>query len=304
MKLLNFGSCNIDYVYKLDHIVMAGETESSMGMQVFPGGKGLNQSVAVSRAGADVYHAGKVGDDGQILVNLLRDSGVNVDFIKTAEGKSGHAIIQVSSSGENSIFIYSGANACVDKEYINFVLSNFTKGDLLLLQNEISNVEYIINKAYEKQMVVILNPSPINEDIKKVDFTKISYLIVNQTEAKAITGRKDEAEALIYFKNFYPELKVVLTLGKNGSIYQDKEQTVFQNSYKVNAVDTTAAGDTFTGYFISGLMKGLPLQESMSLASCASALSVSRNGAAPSIPLFEEVKSALKSMSVNNADPK
>ena len=156
MKLLNFGSCNIDYVYQLNHIVKVGETESYHGMSIFPGGKGLNQSIAASRAGVKVYHAGATGKDGNILLQLLIDNNVNVDYLKTVEEKTGHAIIQVTASGENSIFIHAGANACVDEEYIDFVLENFSNQDFLLLQNEISNVEYIINKAFEKGMVKFL----------------------------------------------------------------------------------------------------------------------------------------------------
>ena len=290
MKLLNFGSCNVDYVYQLDHVVVAGETEDSIGMQIFPGGKGLNQSIALARAGSQVYHAGAIGDDGQFLLELLKDNGANVDFLKTVNEKSGHAIIQVAKNGENCIFIHAGANACVDKQYIDVVLENFSKGDFLLLQNEISNVDYIVDKAFQKGMVIILNPSPINQKINKIDLTKISYLILNQTEAKAITGNSDETSALEYFKKNYPKMKIVLTLGKSGSIYQDQAQTLYQASYQVDVVDTTAAGDTFTGYFVSGLMKGEQLKNAMRLASCASAISVSRKGAAPSIPLFNEVK--------------
>ena len=292
MKLLNFGSCNVDYVYQLDHIVLAGETQSSLSVQVFAGGKGLNQSIAVSRAGAKVYHAGAIGSDGKFLLDLLKDNGVNVDYLKTVEEKTGHAIIQVAKSGENSIFIHAGANACIDKKYINFVLDNFSKGDFLLLQNEISNVDYIIDKAFEKGMIIILNPSPINEKISKIDLNKISYLILNQTEAQAITGQKEEL-ALQYFKSNYPELKIVLTLGKSGSIFQDKKQKYYQKSYEVKAVDTTAAGDTYTGYLISGLMKLSSLKSAMNYASLASAIAVSRNGAAPSIPLLKEVENSI-----------
>ena len=298
MKLLNFGSCNIDYVYQLDHIVLAGETQSSLNVQVFAGGKGLNQSISVSRAGSEVYHAGAIGKDGKFLSNLLKENGVNVDYLKTVEEKTGHAIIQVAKSSENSIFIHSGANASIDKKYIDLVLSNFSKGDFLLLQNEISNVDYIIDKAFEKEMIIILNPSPINDKINKIDLNKISYLILNQTEAQAITGHKEEASALEYFKNNYPELKVVLTLGKSGSVYQDKKQKYYQASYKVKPIDTTAAGDTFTGYFVSGLIKGNPLRSVMSYASLASAIAVSRNGAAPSIPLLLEVEKSVSTITL------
>lgn len=299
MKVLNFGSCNVDYVYQLDHIVVPGETESSIKMQLFAGGKGLNQSIAIARAGVKVYHAGAIGEDGNFLFQLLKENNVDVSFLQTVKEKTGHAIIQVAKNGENSIFIHAGANAFVSREYVDEILENFSKGDILLLQNEISNVEYIVNKAFEKQMIIILNPSPINEKIVKIDLKKISYLIVNQKEAQAITNQMEELNSLKYFKVNYPDLKVILTLGKTGSLYQDKTQRIFQASYKVDAVDTTAAGDTFTGYFVAGLIKGISLQKNMNYSSCASALSVSKNGAAPSIPTLSQVEKAISTLSLN-----
>ena len=299
MKLLNFGSCNIDYVYQLDHIVVAGETESSSELKIFPGGKGLNQSIAVSRAGTEIYHAGAIGKDGEMLLNLLKENGVNVKFLKTLDEKTGHAIIQVASSGENSIVIHSGANGCIDKEYIDFVLANFSSNDFLLLQNEISNIEYIIDKAFEKGMKIILNPSPINERIKLIDINKISYLILNQTEAQALTGCSEESSSLEYFKKNHPFTRIILTLGKKGSIYMGDNQKYYQPSYQVDAVDTTAAGDTFTGFFISGLIKGLSLKNNMKIASCASAIAVTRKGAAPSIPTYLDVKNNVSTMKLN-----
>ena len=168
MKIVNFGSCNIDYVYSLDHIVNVGETETTYKLETFAGGKGLNQSIALARAGAKVYHAGCIGEAGEMLREIMSDSGVDLSYIKNTTTKNGHAIIQVSAKGDNSIFIYPGSNAEVSKDYIDSVLEDFEKGDILLLQNEISNVNYIIEKAYEKQMQIILNPSPINEKINEI----------------------------------------------------------------------------------------------------------------------------------------
>ena len=147
MKILCFGSCNIDYTYFLDHIVIPGETTDSASLQVSCGGKGLNQSIAAGRAGSTVYHAGKIGNDGDILRRILSDSGVNTFYLETIEEKSGHAIIQVSRAGQNSIILYSGANHKIDKDYIDRVLNDFSNGDILILQNEINNVEYIVEKA-------------------------------------------------------------------------------------------------------------------------------------------------------------
>ena len=153
IKILNFGSCNIDYVYSIDHIVKAGETETTHKMSVFPGGKGLNQSIAAARAGVKIYHAGCVGCDGDILTKILAESGADISYIKRTPEKNGHAIIQVSKEGENSIFLFPGSNELITEDYIDNVLSGFGKGDILLLQNEISNVDYIAEKAHKRECV-------------------------------------------------------------------------------------------------------------------------------------------------------
>jgi len=196
MKILNFGSCNIDYVYSLDHIVAPGETETTTTMNIFPGGKGLNQSIAAARAGSEVFHAGCIGADGDFLADMMSESGVNTKYLKKVDGKNGHAIIQVTSSGENSIFLYPGSNEMVTKEYIDTVISNFEAGDILLLQNEISNVSCIVEKAFDKNMCIMLNPSPFNEKISEIDFSKLSYLLLNEIEAKCISGSSSVDEAI------------------------------------------------------------------------------------------------------------
>ena len=299
MKILNFGSCNIDFVYSLDHIVTPGETQHSYKMETFPGGKGLNQSIAIARGGANVYHAGCVGNDAQMLLDIMNESGVDTGYIKTVDCKNGHAIIQVNAQGENSIFLHSGSNAMITKEYVDEVLDNFKKDDIILLQNEISNLEYIIDKSYEKGMCIVLNPSPYDEIIERIDLGKISYIVLNEIEATQITGFENIEEILNSFKKLYPDLKVILTLGKNGCVYLDKENRIFQPVFEVNPVDTTAAGDTFTGYFIASLSKGEKYSDILKIASCASAIAVSRNGAAPSIPNMEEVKNSLVHLNEN-----
>lgn len=294
MKILNFGSCNVDYVYSLEHIVNAGETLSSQKLEIFPGGKGLNQSIAAARAGLLVCHAGCIGNDGDMLLNILKDSGVDVSHVKRVDEKNGHAIIQVSPDGENSIFLFAGSNEMVSKEYIDSVMENFDEEDIVLLQNEISNIDYIVKKAYEKNMRVVLNPSPMNEKILGLDFNMLSYIILNEIEAKAVTGFDDVEKCLNVFKRKYPKLKVMLTLGKKGCIYMDSEKLSSRSSFEVKAVDTTAAGDTFTGYFLSGIVKGYNIDEVLKIASAASAITVSRTGAAPSIPKMKEVYSMLQ----------
>lgn len=301
MKILNIGSCNIDYVYELSHIVTPGETADSKSLSLFPGGKGLNQSIAAARSGIDIFHAGCVGNDGLFLKELLESSGVNTKYLKVEDASSGHAIIQVDQNGENSIILYHGTNYMIDKNYIDSVLADFSEGDILILQNEISNLQYIIDKAYKKKMKIVLNPSPITDELKKIDLSKISILILNEIEAFSFSGEKKTDKICEYFKNTFPNLSVVLTLGSKGSIYIDKNDKIFCPSYSVDVVDTTSAGDTFTGYFISGLVKGIKIKNALKLATAAAAISVSRKGASSSIPKIDEVDEALKSFSPNKS---
>ena len=293
MKILNFGSCNLDYVYTLDHIVAPGETESTDAFDLFPGGKGLNQSIAAAKGGAEVYHAGCIGRDGGILRDIMAQSGVNLSCLRQVDLPNGHAIIQVSRKGENSIFLFAGSNNAVTKEQVDAVLSEFSAGDILLLQNEINLVPYIVKKGFEKGMQIVLNPSPFNEKISEIDFSCLSYLILNEVEAREIAEGADPDECLANLRKRYPFLNIVLTLGTKGCVYRGGEEALFHPAFRVQVVDTTAAGDTFTGYFLASLAEGLAVEECLRRASAASALAVSRMGAAPSIPYKEEVLAAL-----------
>ena len=289
MKILNFGSCNLDYVYAMDHIVRVGETQSATGRETFPGGKGLNQSIAIARAGAQVFHAGCVGRDGNMLREVLSESGVDLSYLSTVDSPNGHAVIQVSAKGENSIFLYAGSNAMVSREIVDEVLTHFDEGDILLLQNEISNVPYIIEKAHEKRMQIIFNPSPFTEELREIDLGRLTYLILNEVEARDISDADDPKDILTYFHTTYPDLRVMLTLGKEGSVYSDRNCEIRQEIYPADVVDTTAAGDTFTGYFVAGIAAGEDYAKILKTATAASSIAVSRAGAAPSIPHRQEV---------------
>lgn len=304
MKILNFGSCNIDHVYSLDHIVREGETETTYKLEMFPGGKGLNQSIAAAKAGVKIYHAGCVGCDGSLLTDILEENNVDISYLRKISEKNGHAVIQVSSKGENSIFLYPGSNEMVTKDYIDRVFADFGSGDIILLQNEISNVDYIIDRAYEKNMCIILNPSPFNERIAKVDLNKLTYIILNEIEIMEISGCSVPEEGVMYIRKTYPNLKVMLTLGSNGCMYIDSECELYHPTFKVETVDTTAAGDTFTGYFVAELARGTEYKEILKLASAAAAIAVSRKGAAPSIPDKSEVLSSLATLKGNQSDKK
>ena len=292
MKVLNMGSLNLDYVYQVDHILTGGETLASGGMEVFPGGKGLNQSIALAKAGVPVYHAGLIGEEGQMLLDICGGSGVDTRYIRRIPGNSGHTIIQVDRQAQNCILLYGGSNRAFTREYIDEVLEGFEAGDVLLLQNEINLVDYAVEKGWERGMKVVLNPSPMDDKLDAVDMKKVSLFLLNEVEGTQIAGTEDPDRILEQMAEKFPDAEVVLTLGSRGSVYQGGGRQVGQKAYRVQAVDTTAAGDTFTGYFIAGMLQGMEVFRILDMASRASALAVSRKGAAPSIPRMEEVLAA------------
>lgn len=294
MRVLNFGSLNLDYVYQVDHFVRPGETLSAASRVVKHGGKGLNQSIALVRAGADVAHAGCIGAGGESLKALLESAGVDTSKLLKVDEMQGHTVIQVNPDGENCILLYGGSNQCVTEAQIADTLAGFDAGDWLVLQNEVNNLPAIVDAAAEKGMVIALNPSPYDAKLDAVDFGKLSWLLINEVEAGQISGSDDPATAWEWLHKRYPHLNVLITLGGAGSVaYRvdgDAVEIVRQEAFRVKAVDTTAAGDTYTGYFISALMEGQPLQQCMRRASLASSISVTRLGAADSIPDRREVE--------------
>ncbi len=343
MRILNFGSLNLDYVYQVDHFVQPGETLSALSQRVNAGGKGLNQSIALARAlGRDpeidakiaaqsaagiaaeaiegpeisVFHAGCLGAGGESLKALLEENGANTRFLKPVSELQGNAVIQVEQGGENCILLFGGSNQCVTKEQIAETLEGFCPGDVLVLQNEINLLPEIVDAAFEKGMQIFLNPSPYNDKIAAVDLGKISWLLVNAVEAQQIceaqnesgrackgaddgpaaadsAGKTDPAAVWEILHSRYPGLSLLVTLGKRGSIAFTGTESIAQGAFPVEAVDSTGAGDTYTGYFIAALSRGFSLLKAMQQASMASAISVTRPGAAPSIPEYAEVAEAL-----------
>lgn len=290
MKVLNFGSMNLDYTYSVAHIVREGETISSKDVQMNLGGKGFNQSVALARAGVPVYHAGLVGEEGLDFYDACETYAIKTDYIKTVTGRCGHTIIQVDENGQNSILLFGGANQKNTKEYVDEVLKNFEAGDIILLQNEISQLPYIIEQAFAKGMTIVLNPSPMDEVIDECDLGKVSVFVLNETEGQQLTGMTTPTTIVAAMEASFSNAKIVLTLGKGGSIYHHGDEEYYQPAFDVEAVDTTAAGDTFTGYFIAGMLKKQPIRDVLINASKASALAVQKRGAAASIPFMSEVE--------------
>ena len=289
MKIYNLGSLNIDYVYTVDHFVSAGETLPSEKMLVFPGGKGLNQSVALAKAGAKVLHGALVGDKGELLLQALSDAGVDTGRIEKRSGSCGHAIIQVDKNGQNCILLFAGTNRCIDKTYIEKFLLDAQKDDLILLQNEISGLNIAFEIAHQKQMQIAFNPSPFHADIQKLPLSYVKWWFCNEIEGAALFGSDDLEEIASNFVKQFPNSNLILTLGKEGSRFINADTCIKQPVYAVEAVDTTAAGDTFTGYFLAALTRGKSVAFSMDIAARASAIAVSRQGASASIPWLDEV---------------
>ena len=290
MKMVVFGSLNIDKVYALEEFVRPGQTISAYGMEEFCGGKGFNQAIALRRAGNEVYFAGAVGQDGGMLLNTLDVNGINHDHIKVTDGATGHAIIQLDKKGSNCIIILAGANGEITEEDVESTLENLGEGDLIVLQNEISCVPYILRRAHEKGMIVAFNPSPYDAKIADCDLSCVDYLLVNEVEGSGMAGCTEPDAILDTLHSRYPALNIVLTLGGEGSVYQAKNGERFTcGVHKVNAVDTTAAGDTFTGFFLSEILRHGDAQKALKVAAVAAGIAVSRKGAEPSIPMINEV---------------
>ena len=289
MKILNYGSMNIDRVYAVGHTVRPGETILSHGMSIYCGGKGLNQSIAIAKAGGEVYHAGVLGEDGGILLDALTRYGVDSRHIKRVPGASSHTVIQVDDEGQNCIIVCAGENVRVTDQDIDHVLAHFSAGDMIVMQNELDNGPAIMRKASERGMAVAFNPSPINEALGTYPLQCVSWFILNELEGEALTGESEPPAILAALAEKYPAASVVLTLGAEGAYCSHQGETLFQPAFKVKAVDTTAAGDTFTGYLLSGLSHGEPLPAVLERAAKASSITVSRKGAADSIPTPAEL---------------
>ena len=294
MKMVVFGSLNIDKTYSLEDFVRPGQTVSAYKMEQFCGGKGLNQAIALRRAGNEVYFAGAVGQDGGMLLEMLDANGINREHVKVTGGATGHAIIQLDAKGQNCIIILAGANGEIAESDVEDAMANFDKGDLIVLQNEISCVPSILRRAHEKGMIVAFNPSPYAAKIADCDLSCVDYLLVNEMEGAGMAGYTDADSILDELREQYPAMNIVLTLGGDGSVYQDKNGTRFYcGVHKVTAVDTTAAGDTFTGFFLSEMLHHGDAAKALHTAAVAAGIAVSRKGAEPSIPMMAEVEPLL-----------
>lgn len=297
MKIINFGSLNIDNVYNVREFVKPGQTIHARDYHVAAGGKGLNQSIAAARAGARVLHAGMIGSGGRFLTDILSEAGVDTSRIHTLDAPSGHTVIEVNAEGQNRIIVYGGTNQMLTDAYIDEVLACGMPGDLTLLQNETNLIASIIVKSHEKGMLVAFNPSPMPDDLTSIPLDLVDYFIVNELEAAQLVGMQpdDSYERILdCLTAKYPRAAVIMTLGHNGVLFAKDGERHSHPVFKVTAVDTTAAGDTFCGYFLAAVCKDASIDTALREASAASAITVSRPSAAPSIPLYAEVQEFLQ----------
>lgn len=291
-KVINFGSLNIDHVYRVRSFSRPGETIVADRYERFSGGKGLNQSIALANAGAQVFHAGKIGTDGRRLLDKLVDHGVNISLVEVSDDPNGHAVIQVDSSGQNSIVVYGGANFSLTADYAARALQAFGPGDMLVLQNGISAVEYVLMQGAERGLTIAFNPAPMHESVHYLPLETVQYLLLNEIEVRqfARTDSIDEAVERILYR--LPSCALVLTLGSRGARYISRREEYAVPALEVETIDTTAAGDTFAGFFIGSVLQGFDIPSALERAARAASLCVTRRGAAESIPFASEVDQA------------
>ena len=198
-------------------------------------------------------------------------------------------VLLVDKNGQNSILLYSGTNFCVDREYVENFLKDSKKDDILLLQNETSALKYAFEIANNSDMQIAFNPSPYSDNLKKLPLHYVKWWFCNEVEANELFGSNDIDEIKNKFISQYPDSNLILTLGDQGSVFINQEHFIKQAAYMTNVVDTTAAGDTFTGYFLGAISQNKAIEDALKIASKAASITVSQKGAAPSIPYIKEI---------------
>jgi ribokinase len=266
------------------HIPAPGETLDATSRDVFLGGKGANMSVAAARAGAHVCHIGAVGMDGRWAIDRLTEYGVDTRTITTVETETAHAMIFVARDGENGIVVYPGANRAIPESTLNQSLTNAKTGDWFVSQNEVNLQIDGAKLAKEMGLNVAYAAAPFDANVTSKMLPYLDFLILNEVEAEQLKSATGEGPAELPVKN------VIVTLGAKGAALFDEQGETHVPSHKVTPVDTTGAGDTFTGYVIAGLDRGQPILQAMQTAAKAAAIMVTRHGTADVIPSLADVR--------------
>ena len=287
MTVYNLGSINIDHVYRVPHLPAPGETLSALAYTQGLGGKGANQSVAAARAGARCVHIGAVGPGSDwVLVDMER-YGVDLAGVSTLSEATGHAIINVDPGAENAIVIYPGANRAISSAMTETALSTARPGDSLLLQNETSAQVEAAAMGAAKGLRVIYSAAPFDIGAVRAVLPHVSLLVMNEIEAEQLRAAQGAL----------PGIDCIITQGARGAEWISAgTEPLFQPAFKVVPVDTTGAGDTFIGTLAAGLDLGLDRATAMRRAAGASAIQVTRPGAAPAIPTAAEVDAFLRNL--------
>ena len=287
MAIYNLGSVNIDHVYRVPHLPEPGETLASTSFNSGLGGKGANQSIAVAKAGGQVFHIGAIGADGGWLADQMADAGVDTQFLSVIDVPTGHAIINVDDAAENVIVLFTGANRALTEEMVNEALSGAGAGDWLLLQNETNLGVYAAKTAKAKGLRVAYAAAPFDAEAAAAMLPVTDLLAVNHIEAAQLS------EALGVLATDLPVAQVLITRGADGATLQTGGEEISVDAFKVDPVDTTGAGDTFLGYFLAALDLGRSAKDALTFASGASAIQVTKVGAAVAIPVAAEVEAFL-----------
>lgn len=294
MKILIYGSVNIDSTFSVKDIVRPGETISCSFSGKAPGGKGANQAFAAGRASDGrfpVFFAGKADEEASFIFEKMKTAGIDCSKVVMSGYGTGTAIIQVAQNGENSILVCGNGNTHIEKEEIDSVLEDFSEGDCIILNAEINNLDYLIDRSAEKGLAIFFNPSPVNEKLKELPLNKATYLVFNEAEGSFFAEKKCNGpqEILEALAEKYPSCRIVLTLGDKGSCVMADGLQTFSEAFKVSAVDTTGCGDTFLGYFAVEVMSGSSIAKALSIASEAASIAATRHGAMNSIPARSEI---------------
>ncbi len=286
MAIFNLGSVNIDHFYKLGHFPEPGETLSALDHTLGLGGKGMNQSVAAAKAGAEVFHIGAIGKSDGWVRERIESYGVNCKYLREVDEETGHAVIYVDAAGENTIVLAPGANVKQDSEFVVNAIDQAKSSDTLLLQNETNLQPPAATFALVKGMRVIYSAAPFSIEAVKNIIPDLSMLVMNSVEASQLSSEMGVSLEQI------PVPQIMVTLGSKGAMWRSNEtgEVIEVTSPKVTPVDTTAAGDTYIGYVAAGLDLGMPIKAAMEWATQAAALKVTRAGTADAIPSADEVK--------------
>lgn len=296
-KIIVIGSSNVDMVVRTSHLPAPGETILGGEFFMNQGGKGANQAVAIKRLGGNLIFMAKLGNDvlGRQSVGYFKKEGIDTRYIALDEDSaSGVALISVDDHAENSIVVASGANMLLNEQDVDKMLEEMCEGDILLMQLEIplQTVEYAARKAFGKGVKVVLNPAPARSLPKEL-FRHLYMVTPNRIEAEMLTGIKIANDANV--EKVAEEIcamgvkNVIITLGSKGCLIREEGVSYRIDAFKVEPVDTTAAGDTFNGALCVGLSEGMDLKQAAVMASKASSIAVTRMGAQSSIPYREEL---------------